>query len=75
MALSIGYQGAGVCGFCNLKCMIFQVVAVYLVRDLYSEIKHQKYSITYMHSIHPDSPYAPERVVQVCACVCLLELV
>jgi len=74
VALSIGYQGAGVYGFCNLKCMIFQVVAVYLVRDLYSEIKHQKYSIK-VHSIHPDSPYAPERGVQVCACVCLLELV
>ena len=31
VALSIG----GACGFCHLKCMIFQVVAVHLVRDLY----------------------------------------
>ena len=45
MALSIGYQGRGLC-FCHLKCMIFQVVAVHLVRDLYyirdkaSKIQH-----------------------------------
>jgi len=34
VALSIRYQGAGLV-VCNLKCMIFQVIAVHLVRDLY----------------------------------------
>jgi len=42
VALSIGYQGAELV----VKCMMFQVVAVHLVRDLYyfryrvSKIQH-----------------------------------
>ena len=35
MALSINWvPGGGACGFGHLKCMVFQVVAVHLVRDL-----------------------------------------
>ena len=55
VALSIGYQGRGLC-FCHLKCMIFQVVAVHLVRDLYYfRGKASKYSIK-VYFIRPDSP-------------------
>jgi len=28
-------SGSGACGFCHLKCMMFQVEAVHLVRDLH----------------------------------------
>jgi len=34
VALSIEYQGAGLVFFVTLKCTMFQVVAVHLVRDL-----------------------------------------
>jgi len=52
VALSIGYQVGGVDGFCHIKCMIFQVVAVHLWDLYYFRAKASK--IQYF--IHPDSP-------------------